>query len=93
MSKVLTFLPASFPMLAKLFYPYRCLLFLCFSLVLFLLFLRVKFGFSLVPFWGYLSLILCALVYFIGSFEPSKMRLGKPFAYPLTKLLKTQWMN
>ncbi len=29
----------------------------------------------------------------IGSFKPSKTKSNKLFVYPLTKLLKIQWMN
>ncbi len=90
---MLIFLLASFLMLAKLSYPCRCFPLLCFSLVLFLLFLGVRFGFNIVPFWGCLSFVLCALICFIGSFEPSKMKLGKLFTYPLTKLFKIRQMN
>jgi hypothetical protein len=51
------------------------------------LFLKVGFEFNLTPFWGCLSLVSCAFVCFIGSFEPFKTRLGRLFVYPLTKLL------
>jgi hypothetical protein len=37
-----------------------------------------------------LSLTLRALVCFVGSFEPSKTKLGMFFAYPLIELLKTR---
>jgi hypothetical protein len=93
MSRVLTLLLASFPKLARLFYLCRCPPLLCFSLVLFLLFLGVGFGLSLIPFWGCLSLISCALVYFIGSLEPSSTKSNKLFIYPLTELLETRWTN
>jgi hypothetical protein len=53
------------------------------------LFFGVGFRPDLVLFWGCLSFISCALICFIGSLEPSKTRLGKLFAYPLTELLET----
>ncbi len=37
--------------------------------------------------------ILCAFVCFIRSFEPSRTRLNKLFAYPLIKLLEIQWIS
>jgi hypothetical protein len=80
----------SFPKLTNLFYLCKCLPFLCFSLVLFFLLFGVGFRLSLAPFWGYLNLGLCALVYFIGTFEPSKTRLGRLFTYPLIELFETQ---
>jgi hypothetical protein len=88
-----TLLLTLFPRLVRLFYLYRCPPFQCFSLVLFLLFIGVGFKFILIPFWGCLSLVLHAHICFIGSFEPSKTRLGKLFAYLLTKLFKTLQMN
>ncbi len=48
------------------FYLCKCLILLCFSLVLFFLLFVVGFELSLAPFWGCLSLVLCALVCFIG---------------------------
>jgi hypothetical protein len=90
MLRVFTLLLALFPRLARLFYLCRCPLFLCFSLVVFLWLLRVGFEFNLMPFWGYLSLVSHAFVCFIGSFEPSRTKLGRFFVYPMTKLLKTQ---
>jgi len=93
MSKMLTLLLASFPSLVKLFFLCRCPSPLCFSLVLFLLFLGVGFKLSLIPFWGYLSLILHVIICFIGMLESSKMRLSRLFTYPLTKFFETQQMN
>jgi hypothetical protein len=87
-----TLLLALFPRLVKLFYLCKCPPFLCLSLVLFLLFFGVSFGLNLAPFWGCLSLVLCAFVCFIGSFEPSRIS-SKFFAYPLTELFKTRQMN
>lgn len=74
MSRVLTLLLALFPKLAKLFYFYKGLSLLCSSLVLFLQLIGIGFGLSLAPFWGCLSLVSCAFICFIGSFEPSRMR-------------------
>jgi hypothetical protein len=71
---VLTLLLALFPKLAKLFFLCKCAPLMCFSLVLFLLLLRVGFGLSLAPFWGYLSLISRALVCFIGPLKPFKTK-------------------
>jgi len=90
---VLTLLLTSFPKLTMLFFLCKRPSFLCFSLVLFLLFLGVGFGPSLVPFWGYLSLVSHAFVCFIKTLEPSKTRLGGLFAYPLTELPETQRTN
>jgi hypothetical protein len=75
------------------FYFCRCTPFLCFSLVLFLLLLGVCFELSLAPFWGCLSFVSLVFICFIGSFEPARMRLGRLFAYLLTKLFKTQQIN
>jgi len=86
---VFTFLLASFPRLAKLFYLCKYFPLMCFSLVLFLLLFGIGFAFNLAPFWGCLSFISCAFVCFIRSFELFKMRLGRLFTYPLTKLLET----
>jgi hypothetical protein len=69
-----------------MFYLCRCLPLLCFSLVLFLLLIGVGFGLNLVPFWGYLSLVFCAFVYFIGSLKPSRMKSTMLFVY-------TPWSN
>lgn len=90
MSRMLILMLASYPRLAKLFCLYRCPPLLCYTLVLSFLLLGVGFGFSLASFWGCLRLISCALVCFIGSFEPSRMKLGRLFACPLTELLKIQ---
>jgi hypothetical protein len=86
MSRVLTLLLTPFPRLAMFFFckhpPFRC-----FSLVLFLLLLGVGFKPSLIPFWDYLNFISHA-------FKPSKMRLSKIFAYPLTKcLILDKWVS
>jgi hypothetical protein len=93
MSKVLTFLLASFLKLVRLFYLCRYPPFLCFSLVLFFLLLGVGFELNLAPFWGYLSFILHAIVCFIGTFEPSRMRSNMFFTYPLIELFETQWTS
>jgi hypothetical protein len=74
---------------SHVFYFCRCTPLLCFSLVLFLLLLGVCFKLSLAPFWGCLSFVSRVFICFIGSFEPAMMKLGRLFAYPLTKLLKT----
>ncbi len=84
-----TLLLTSFPRLIKLFYFCRCPPFLCFSLILFLLLLQVGFKPNLTPWRGCLSFLLHVLICFIKSLEPSKMRLGRLFTYPLTKLLET----
>jgi hypothetical protein len=81
-----TLLLASFP---RLFYLWRCPLLLYFSLVLLLLLLGIGFELGLIPFWGCLSLVLSTNVGFLQSLKPSKMKLGKLFAYPLTELLET----
>ncbi len=88
MSKVLTHIPTSSPKLASLFCFCRRPPLLCYTLVLSLLFLGVGFNLNLISFWGCLKLILCALVCFIGPFEPFKMRLENLFVYPLTKSLE-----
>jgi hypothetical protein len=77
-SKVFTFLLTLFPRLTKLFFLYI-------SLVLFFLLLRIGFGPNLTPFWGYLNLVLHALVCFIGSFKPSRRS--------RTSFLLTPWSN
>jgi hypothetical protein len=82
-----------FPKLARLFSFCKCPPFLCFYLILFLLFIGVGFGFNLAPFWGCLNIVSCALVHSTRFFKSFKTRLGKLFVYPLIKLLKTQWMN
>jgi hypothetical protein len=87
---MLTLMLALFLKLTKLFDLCRCSPFLCFSLVLFLLFFTIGFGLSLAPFWGYLSFGLPAFVCFIGCLKPSRTRLGGLFAYPLTELFETQ---
>jgi hypothetical protein len=69
-----------------MFYLCKCLPLLCFSPVLFLLLIGVGFGLNLIPFWGCLSLVFCAFVYFIGSLKPSKMRSARLFVY-------TPWSN
>ncbi len=52
------------------------------------------FKFTLTSFWNcFMRIILRAFSCFIKSFEPSKMKFGRLFIYPLTKLLKIQWMN
>lgn len=78
---------------SRLFFLCRCPPFLCFPLVLFILLLEVDFGLNLAPFWGCLSIVLHALVCFIGSLKPSKMSYCKLFAYPLTELLETRWTS
>jgi hypothetical protein len=91
MSRVFTFMLALSPRLAKWFYFCKCLPFLYYTLVLSLLLFGVSFGFSVTSFWGCLKLVSCAFVCFLGSFEPSRTRSNKLFAYPLTKLCKIQW--
>ncbi len=83
----------SFTMLAKLFYFCRCLPLLCFSLVLFLLFLGVGFKLNLAPSWGCLCLVSHAFICFIGSLEPSRMKSGRLFTYPLIKLFEIWRMS
>jgi hypothetical protein len=83
MSRVFTFLLASFSRLARLFYFWKNLPLLCFSLVLFLVLFGLGFNFNLATFWGYLSLILRAFVCFIGSLQPSKTKSNMLFIYPL----------
>jgi hypothetical protein len=91
---VFTLRLASFPRLIKLFYFCKCPPFTCFSLFqFFFLFRVVGFRFDLVPFWGCLNLFSHALVCFIKSLKSSRMRLGKPFTYPLIELFKTRQMN
>jgi hypothetical protein len=90
---VLTFLLASFFKLVKLFYLCKCPFFLCFSLVLFFLFIGVGLRLSLISFWGYLNFISHALVCFIRTFKPSRMRLGKLFVYPSTELFEIRQRN
>jgi len=81
------------PMLARIFYLCKCPPFLCSTLFLFFLFLRVSFGLSLISFWGCLGPISHAFNCFIRSLEPLRTRLGKVSAYPFTKLFKIQWTN
>jgi hypothetical protein len=50
----------------------KCPPLLCFSLILFILLLQVGFKPNLAPLKDYLNLILCVLVSFIKSFEPSR---------------------
>jgi hypothetical protein len=85
---MLTFMLALSPRLATLFYFCKCPPFLCYTLVLSLLFLRVNFGPSLISFWGCLKFISHAFSCFIRSFKASRTRIGKVFAYPFTKLFK-----
>jgi hypothetical protein len=79
MSRVLTIMAALSPRLAKLLCLCICLLFLCYTIVLSLLLFGVSFKFNLASFWGCLKLISCALVCFIRSLEPSRMRLNRLF--------------
>jgi hypothetical protein len=74
--------------LTKLFCLCKCPLLLCYTLVLSSLLLGVGFGLNLTSFWGCLTPISCVFICFIGSLEPSRMRLGKLFAYPLIELLE-----
>jgi hypothetical protein len=92
-SRVLTLLLTSFPKLAMLFYLCRCPFFLCFSLVLFLLLLRVGFELNLSPFWGYLNFVSHAFIGFIGSIKPFKMKTCKFFAFLLIELFETRQTN
>jgi hypothetical protein len=93
MSKVLTLMLALSPRLARLFYLHKCLPFLCYTLVLSLLLLKVSFRPNLLSFWGCLRLILHALNCFIRSLEPSRMRSGKVCTYPSIEIFKIQWTN
>ncbi len=86
MSRMFTLLLASFPKRARSFYLCKHSPLMCFSLVLFLLLLGVGFGLNLTPFWGYLSLGLCAFIYFIGSLKPSKT-IKQPFHLPLDQIV------
>jgi hypothetical protein len=85
MSKVFTLVLESSPRLAGLLCFYKCLLILCYTLVLSLLFLGVGFKFNLVSFWGCLRPISHAFVCFIRSFEPSRTRSNMLFIYRLIK--------
>jgi len=82
------FIPVSSLSLAKFFCFCKCIPFLCYTLVLSLLFFGVGFEFTLASFWGYLKLISCALVCFIEPLEPARMRSGRFFIYPLNELLE-----
>ncbi len=88
MSRVFTLITASSLRLTKLFCLCKCLLLLCYNLVLSPLLLGVGFGLNLTSFWGCLKHVLCVFICFIRSFEPSRMRSSKLFAYPLIELLK-----
>ncbi len=87
------FISTSPPKLIKLLCLCRCLSFLCYTLVLSLLLLEVGFKPSLTSIWGCLKFILCALICFIGSFEPFKMKSNRLFTYLLIELLEIQRMN
>ncbi len=89
MSRMLTFLLALFPKLAKLFFLCKQPPLLCFSLVIFLLLIGVGFGPNLVPSWGCLNLVSCAFICFIGSFEPFRTSSSRLFVNSLTKLSNT----
>lgn len=82
-----TLLLASFPSELGHFYLCKHSPFMCFSLVLFLLFLGVGFEFNLAPFWGCLSLGLCAFICFIRSLKPSKT-VKQPFHLPLDQIVQ-----
>jgi hypothetical protein len=86
MSKVLTLMSTSSPKLANLLCLCMCLPLLCYTLVLSFLFLGVSFGFSLTSFWGCLKLVSHALVCFIGSLKPFKMKSCKAFRLPLNQI-------
>ncbi len=93
MSRMLTFLLALFPKLAKLFFLWKQPPLLCFSLVIFLLLIGVGFGPNLVPSWGCLNLVSCAFICFIGSFEPFRTSSSRLFVNSLTKLSNTWWTS
>jgi hypothetical protein len=92
-SRVFTLMLALSPRLARLFYLCKCPPFLCYTLVLSLLLLKVSFGPNLVSFWGYLKFIWHALNCFIRSLKPSKMKSRKVSTYPFIELFKIQWTN
>jgi hypothetical protein len=93
MLRMFTFMPTSSPRLPKLPYLCKCLLFMCYTLVLSLLLLRVGFRFNLISFWGCLRLVSHAFVCFIRFLELFKMRSNELFVYALFKLLEIQWTN
>ncbi len=93
MSRVLTLMPTSSLKFARLLCFCKCFSLMCYTLVLSSLLFEVGFEFNLVSFWGCLKFISHAFDCFIQPFEPSRMRLGKFFAYLLTELLEIQWMN
>jgi len=88
MSKVLTLMSASSPKLANMLCLCMCLPLLCYTLVLSPFFLGVGFGLSLTSFWGCLKLVSCALICFIGSLKPFKMKSRKAFHLPLDQIVQ-----
>jgi len=86
MLRMFTLMPTSSPRLANLFCLCRCLPLLCYTMVLSFLLLGVGFEFSLTSFRSCLNSILHALIFFIGSFQPFKTRLGKAFCFPLDQI-------
>jgi hypothetical protein len=72
---------------------FKCPPFLCYTLILSLLLLGVSFELNLSSFHDCLKFIFPTLNYFIGSFEPSRMKLGELSTYPLTELLEIRWTN
>lgn len=88
MSKMLTLMLASSPKIANMLCLCMCLPFFCYTLVLSLLFLGVGFGLSLTSFWGCLKLVSHALICFIGSLKPFKMKSGKAFRLPLNQIVQ-----
>lgn len=93
MWRVSTFMPTLSSKLVRLLCLCTCVPFLCYTLVLCPLFLKVGFRLSLISFWGYLRFVSCAFDCFIGTFEPFKTRLGRLFPYPLIELLEIRWMS
>lgn len=93
MSRVITFMPTLSPKLTRLLCLCTCVPFLCYTLVLCPLFLKVGFELNLTSFWGYLRFISRAFDCFIKTLQPFKTRSGRFFIYPLIKLLKIWWMN
>jgi hypothetical protein len=79
-------MPASSPKLVKMLCFHKCPFFLCSTMVLSPLLLRVDFGFSSVLFWGCLRLILCVFYCFIEYLKPSRMRLNMFFCLPLDQI-------
>jgi len=90
---VIIFMPTSSPRLTRFFCFYKCVFFLCYTLVLSPLLHKVGFRFNLTSFWGYLRFVSCDFDCFIGTLKPFKTRSNKLFIYPLIELLKIQWTS